>query len=63
MVGTEFTAIVKSMVIELANPIIGFFFREIDFVNLFVLLNSENNFDSLQVAYYLSAVIVCYVMC
>ena len=63
MVGTEFTAIVKSMVIELANPIIGFFFCEIDFVNLFVLLNSENNFDSLQVAYYLSAVIVCYVMC
>jgi large conductance mechanosensitive channel len=34
IIGAAFTAIVKSMVTELINPVIGLFIGGVDFVNL-----------------------------
>ena len=36
IIGAAFTAIVKSMVTELINPVIGLFIGGVDFVNLFI---------------------------
>ena len=49
IIGTAFTAIVKSMVDDLLNPIIGAIFGGADFTNYFVILG-EGEFDSLEAA-------------
>ena len=36
IIGAAFTAIVKSMVTDLINPVIGLFIGGVDFVNLFI---------------------------
>ena len=47
IIGAAFTAIVKSMVSDLVNPVIGLFFGGVDFVNLFIVLKGEATFVSL----------------
>lgn len=49
IVGAAFTAIVKSMVDDLINPIIGLFLGGLDFTNLFVVLG-EGDFETLEAA-------------
>ncbi|MCP3970250.1 MAG: large conductance mechanosensitive channel protein MscL [Rhodobacteraceae bacterium] len=41
IIGAAFTAIVKSMVGDLLNPIVGLFLGGIDFTNVFVVLSGE----------------------
>ena len=41
IIGAAFTAIVKSMVDDLINPIIGLFMGGIDFTNAYVVLSGE----------------------
>lgn len=41
IVGAAFTAIVKSMVGDLINPIVGLFLGGVDFTNLYVVLSGE----------------------
>lgn len=49
IIGAAFTAIVKSMVDDLINPIIGFIFGGVDFTNYFAVLG-EGEFASLEAA-------------
>ena len=49
IIGAAFTAIVKSMVDDLLNPIIGAIFGGVDFTNYFVVLG-EGEFASLDAA-------------
>ena len=41
IIGAAFTAIVKSMVGDLINPIVGLFLSGVDFTNLYVVLSGE----------------------
>ncbi len=41
IIGAAFTAIVKSMVGDLINPIVGLFMGGVDFTNLYVVLSGE----------------------
>jgi len=51
IVGAAFTAIVKSMVNDLLNPIIGVFTGGVDFTNKFIVLSGEGGpYDSLTAA-------------
>ena len=51
IIGVAFAAIVKSMVGDLINPLIGlFFWGGVDFGNLFVVLRGEGDFVSLAAA-------------
>ena len=50
IIGAAFTAIVKSMVGDLINPLIGLFLGGVDFSNLFVVLRGEGDFVSLAAA-------------
>ena len=50
IIGAAFTAIVKSMVSDLINLLIGLFFGGVDFVNLFIVLKGEAEFVSLTAA-------------
>ena len=60
IVGAAFTAIVKSMVDDLLNPIIGLFTGGVDFTNNFWVLSSENTFDSLEAAREAGAAVFAY---
>ena len=42
IVGAEFTAIIRSVVGDLINPIIGLFMGGIDFANLYIPLTTQN---------------------
>ncbi|WP_163848582.1 large conductance mechanosensitive channel protein MscL [Pseudooceanicola aestuarii] len=50
IIGAAFTAIVKSMVDDLINPIIGLFTGGMDFTNNFVVLSGDVAYDSLEAA-------------
>jgi len=50
IIGAAFTAIVKSMVTELINPVIGLFIGGVDFVNLIIVLKGDATFASLAAA-------------
>ncbi len=51
IIGAAFTAIVKSMVTDLINPIIGLFTGGVDFVNKFIILGGDGAaFASLEAA-------------
>ncbi len=50
IIGAAFTAIVKSMVDDLINPIIGLFTGGVDFTNKFVVLSGDGTYDSLAAA-------------
>ena len=60
IIGAAFTAIVKSMVSDLINPVIGLFFGGVDFVNLFIVLKSEATFVSLAAARDAGAAVFAY---
>ena len=50
IIGAAFTAIVKSMVDDLINPIVGLFTGGADFTNNFIVLKGEGTFTSLAAA-------------
>jgi large conductance mechanosensitive channel len=50
IIGAAFTAIVKSMVGDLINPIIGVFMGEVDVTNPFLVLSGEGSYASLEAA-------------
>lgn len=50
IIGAAFTAIVKSMVGDLINPLVGLFLGGADFSNLFMVLRGEGDFVSLAAA-------------
>ena len=50
IIGAAFTAIVKSMVDDLLNPIIGLFLGGVDFTNLFMVLSGDGTYASLEAA-------------
>lgn len=51
IIGAAFTAIVKSMVDDLINPIIGLFMGGVDFTNKFIVLGGDGtHFASLDAA-------------
>lgn len=60
IIGAAFTAIVKSMVSDLINPVIGLFFGGVDFVNLFMVLKGEATFVSLAAARDAGAAVFAY---
>ena len=60
IIGAAFTAIVKSMVSDLVNPVIGLFFGGVDFVNLFIVLKGEATFVSLAAARDAGAAVFAY---
>ncbi|OWU86581.1 mechanosensitive ion channel protein MscL [Oceanicola sp. 22II-s10i] len=60
IIGAAFTAIVKSMVDDLLNPIIGLFTGGIDFTNNFVVLSGSGPFDSLDAAREAGAAVFAY---
>ena len=59
IIGAAFTAIVKSMVADLINPIISLFTGGVDFTNLFVVLGDED-FASLAEAKDAGAAVFAY---
>ncbi|MDF1854614.1 large conductance mechanosensitive channel protein MscL [Pseudooceanicola sp.] len=50
IIGAAFTAIVKSMVDDLINPIIGLFMGGVDFTNKFIVLSGDDTYASLTEA-------------
>lgn len=51
IIGAAFTAIVKSMVSDLINPIVGLFMGGVDFTNKFLILGGDGTvFASLEAA-------------
>lgn len=60
IVGAAFTAIVKSMVDDLINPIFGLIIGGIDFSNLFVVLKGEGDYASLTEAREAGAAVFAY---
>ena len=60
IIGAAFTAIVKSMVSDLINPVIGLFFGGVNFVNLFIVLKGEAMFVSLAAARDAGAAVFAY---
>jgi large conductance mechanosensitive channel len=60
IVGAAFTAIVKSMVDDLINPIIGLFLGGVDFSNNFVVLRGDGPYESLAAAREAGAAVFAY---
>ncbi|EAQ03678.1 large conductance mechanosensitive channel protein [Pseudooceanicola batsensis HTCC2597] len=60
IIGAAFTAIVKSMVDDLLNPIIGLFTGGIDFTNNFVILSGDGDYASLEAAREAGAAVFAY---
>lgn len=60
IIGTAFTAIVKSMVDDLINPIIGLFTGGVDFTDNFVVLGGDGDFASLAAAREAGAAVFAY---
>ena len=60
IIGAAFTAIVKSMVDDLLNPIIGLFTGGIDFTNNFLVLSGGGSYDSLEAAREAGAAVFAY---
>ena len=60
IIGAAFTAIVKSMVSDLINSVIGLFFGGVDFVNLFIVQKGKATFLSLAAARDAGAAVFAY---
>ncbi|WP_136636467.1 large conductance mechanosensitive channel protein MscL [Pseudooceanicola onchidii] len=60
IIGAAFTAIVKSMVDDLINPIIGLFTGGVDFTNNFVVLSGGGDYASLEAAREAGAAVFAY---
>lgn len=61
IIGAAFTAIVKSMVDDLINPIVGLFTGGVDFTNNFVVLSGDaSTYESLEAAREAGAAVFAY---
>ncbi|MQQ10425.1 large conductance mechanosensitive channel protein MscL [Epibacterium sp. SM1979] len=60
IIGAAFTAIVKSMVDDLVNPIIGLFTGGVDFTNNFFVLSGDGDYASLEAAREAGAAVFAY---
>lgn len=60
IIGAAFTAIVKSVVDDLVNPIIGLFTGGIDFTNNFLVLSGDADYASLEAAREAGAAVFAY---
>ncbi|MBV1864237.1 MAG: large conductance mechanosensitive channel protein MscL [Rhodobacteraceae bacterium] len=61
IIGAAFTAIVKSMVADLINPIVGLFMGGVDFTNKFIILGGDGaTFASLEAAREAGAAVFAY---
>ncbi|MGR3320766.1 MAG: large conductance mechanosensitive channel protein MscL [Pseudooceanicola sp.] len=60
IIGAAFTAIVKSMVDDLINPIVGLFTGGVDFTDNFVVLSGDADFASLAEAREAGAAVFAY---
>ncbi len=60
IIGAAFTAIVKSMVDDLINPIIGLVSGGVDFTDNFVVLSGDGEFASLEAAREAGAAVFAY---
>ena len=60
IIGAAFTAIVKSMVDDLLNPVIGLFMGGLDFGDRFVVLPGETGFETLEQAREAGAAVFAY---
>ncbi|MBT9386407.1 large conductance mechanosensitive channel protein MscL [Pseudooceanicola sp. CBS1P-1] len=60
IIGAAFTAIVKSMVSDLLNPILGLLTGGLDFSNHYLLLAGQGPYDSLAAARDAGAVVFAY---
>lgn len=60
IIGAAFTAIVKSMVDDLINPVIGLFLGGVDFTDNFIVLRGEGDFASLAAAREAGAAVFAY---
>ncbi|WP_407494482.1 large conductance mechanosensitive channel protein MscL [Pseudooceanicola sp. MF1-13] len=60
IIGAAFTAIVKSMVDDLINPIVGLFTGGVDFTNNFAVLSGDGTYDSLEAAREAGAAVFAY---
>ena len=60
IIGAAFTAIVKSMVDDLINPIIGLFLGGVDFTNNFAVLSGDGEYESLEAAREAGAAVFAY---
>ena len=60
IVGAAFTAIVKSMVDDLLNPIIGLFTGGVDFTDNFWVLSGTGDYSSLEAAREAGAAVFAY---
>jgi large conductance mechanosensitive channel len=60
IIGAAFTAIVKSMVDDLINPIVGLFTGGVDFTNNFAVLSGDGNYASLEAAREAGAAVFAY---
>ncbi|WP_420004194.1 large conductance mechanosensitive channel protein MscL [Arenibacterium sp. LLYu02] len=60
IIGAAFTAIVKSMVDDILNPIIGLFTGGLDFTNNFIVLSGDGPFASLEAAREAGAAVFAY---
>lgn len=60
IIGAAFTAIVKSMVDDLINPIVGLFTGGVDFTNNFMVLSGGSGYASLDAAREAGAAVFAY---
>lgn len=60
IVGAAFTAIVKSMVDDILNPIIGLFTGGVDFTDRFIVLSGPGGFETLVAAREAGAAVFAY---
>ena len=61
IIGAAFTAIVKSVVDDLINPIVGLFTGGVDFTNNFVVLSGDrSDYESLEAAREAGAAVFAY---
>ena len=60
IIGAAFTAIVKSVVDDLINPIVGLFLGGVDFTNNYIVLRGEGSYESLAAAREAGAAVFAY---
>ncbi len=60
IIGAAFTAIVRSMVDDLINPVVGLFLGGVDFTDQFLVLRGEGDYPSLAAAREAGAAVFAY---
>jgi len=60
IIGAAFTSIVKSLVDDIINPIIGIFMGGVDFTDKFIVLSGDGDYASLEAAREAGAAVLAY---